>query len=748
MSVRTRISILLLIITAIFAGTLFTVRQRQAEFFREVAAAREKDWHTTVKAFLLRQEKPSEATVQELAADRPIAEALANNEAAPVDGTFPYRDKVPLSGTLDDRALKARGLHAVWLYRADGTLLHAHALPTAAQALDRQPLPGVDVRALVARSPNPHFFFDLPGSAADGAARVFVEVRGAPVLESVTATNATPRVVGYFFAGCLFGQQEVAEMPLLRAEDHIELTSPLDTPSKETPETMTHPAMLRDWADRAIGQLVITNDSRELTNLQASRETWFWIIVSAAVVGFIILFTSLSHSIVQPLKLMGKGLDERNVASLASLAREKSEFGELARLIQDYFEQSTALAIEFQKRVQTQDALRTSDEMLRHSQKMEAVGRLAGGVAHDFNNLLTAIIGYAALLRARLAHDAAGSEQAELIHQAGEQAAGLTRQLLAFSRKQLLQPRLIDLNAIVRNLQRLLQRIIGEHIEIQTAAESTGGCVLADPGQIEQVIVNLGVNARDAMPRGGRLLIRTVDAELNGASPEVDLTAGAYIAIEVTDTGEGMDAETKARIFEPFFTTKGPGKGTGLGLATVYGIVRQSGGAIAVDSERGRGTTFRIYLPRQEGVPESMESAPAHAPKRAGTETVLVVEDEEIVRELVCEVLRGEGYRVAGTDRGSEALRLVREELKVVDLLISDVVMPEMNGAVVARRVRELSPQARVLFVSGYSESDMLDQGLEALSFQVMQKPFTPTALARKVREVLDGAEAPQAVSG
>jgi two-component system, cell cycle sensor histidine kinase and response regulator CckA len=395
---------------------------------------------------------------------------------------------------------------------------------------------------------------------------------------------------------------------------------------------------------------------------------------------------------------------------------------------------------EMQGRTAALEALRSSDEMLRHSQKLEAVGRLAGGVAHDFNNLLTAIIGYASLLRARFAGDSAAREQADLIHQAGEQAAGLTRQLLAFSRKQILQPKLIDLNAVVCNLQRLLQRIIGEHIEISTEPRALAGCVLADPGQVEQVVVNLGVNARDAMPGGGRLTSRTVDAEILGATPELDLAAGHYIAIEVTDTGEGMDPETKSRIFEPFFTTKGPGKGTGLGLATVYGIVKQSGGAIGVESERGRGTTFRIYFPRQEGVAEVMETAPVHVAKVTATETILVVEDEEIVRELVCEVLSAEGYRVSGTDRGSEALRMVREELTSVDLLISDVVMPEMNGAEVARRVREASPRVKVLFVSGYSEKDMADQGLGTLAFEVLQKPFTPTGLTKKVRQILDEA--------
>jgi signal transduction histidine kinase/ActR/RegA family two-component response regulator len=423
------------------------------------------------------------------------------------------------------------------------------------------------------------------------------------------------------------------------------------------------------------------------------------------------------------------------------LRKQKAEFGQLARLIDQFFAQQSSLVREMLERTAAEKALRESEEMLRHSQKMEAVGRLAGGVAHDFNNLLTAIIGYADLLRRRFAGQDGVRQPAELIHQAGEQAAGLTRQLLAFSRKQLLQPKVIDLNTIIANLHRLLQRIIGEHIEIVTELAKEAACVKADPGQIEQVIVNLGVNARDAMPRGGRLVIRTVHLEVDQDHPVPELSAGRFVAVEVTDTGEGMDAETRARIFEPFFTTKGAGKGTGLGLATVYGIVKQSHGAIVVESERGRGSTFRILLPHETGPVEVAVVAPAPAKAVALEESILVVEDEEIVRELVCEILRSHGYRVRATSRGSEALELARAEH--VDLLISDVVMPEMNGADVARGVHGVCPKAQVLFVSGYSENDMADQGLEILAFQVLQKPFTPDVLAKKVREVLDGAGRP-----
>jgi signal transduction histidine kinase len=726
MTVRHRILLTLLFVSVIFAGALFLVQQDQAEYFRKVVETREREWQQAVQRFLQRQERPAATLVFDLATDLDVVGALE----------FDRREK--LVEALDDRMLKSRGLHAVWIFRPDGTLLYAHALPAAVQQLEGRPLPGVDVASLLARDRQPHFHFELPPAPGEAGPGRFVEVRGALVEGKVANADGSPRVVGSLFAGCLFGRQEVAEMPLLHPADHVELLPVATRVPGETERTLSYSTPVRDWRGREIARLAVWNNSRELADLEALGQQHLLLMVACAFALFAMLFIALSRSILRPLTLIAKVLDEREIAPLAPLVGRSSELGALARLVRDHLQQSAALVLEMNRRIHTQNALRESDEMLRHSQKLEAVGRLAGGVAHDFNNLLTAIIGYAALLRQRLATDPVSREQAELIHQAGEQAAGLTRQLLAFSRKQHLQPRLIDLNAVIRNLQRLLQRIIGEHIEIVTEPGAATGCVRADPGQIEQVVINLGVNARDAMPRGGRLTIRTVDVVHTGEGAELELPAGDYVAIEVSDTGEGMDAETKSRIFEPFFTTKGPGKGTGLGLATVYGIIKQSGGGIVVESERGRGTTFRLYLPREEGTPEAIETAAPRLTSRRSTETVLVVEDEEIVRELVCEVLRAEGYRIVGTDRGSEAVRLVREELKTIDLLISDVVMPEMNGAAVAREIHALVPDARVLFVSGYSENDMADQGLGKLSFQVLQKPFTPVTLTMKVREVLD----------
>ena len=737
MPVRTRILLSLIVVSAIFVGAIWMVRLDQAEFFSTLVRKRTDEWTRSVKAFLESRKKPLAFAVEDLAADSGLVEALE------------YSDRAKLLKILDDNTLKSRGLHVAWGYLANGILLDSHSLDTAAKNLDHQPIPGVDVAvlaALPAASTGFHFYFELPEKSSESGQRQLVEVRGARALKKVENADGSPYVSGYFFAGCLLEPGEIATTPLPSPDDHLKLASAMAGHAGATERTMTHAEPLQDWKGRDIAQLIVSNDSDELTRLEGRGEWHLVVIVSAVVALLTILFAALSRSILRPLRWIHDAIEEDDLASIEPLARQKSEFGMLADLIRNHFKQRTALILEMNRRMETQQALRDSDEMLRHSQKLEAVGRLAGGVAHDFNNLLTAIIGYAALLRQRL-DDPAAREQAGLIHQAGEQAAGLTRQLLAFSRKQLLQPRLVDLNVVIRNLHRLLQRIIGEHIEILTEATSATGCVRADPGQIEQVIINLGVNARDAMPRGGRLTVRTVDLHLDGGAAEFELAAGDYVAIEVADTGEGMDAETRSRIFEPFFTTKGPGKGTGLGLATVYGIVKQSGGGIAVESEPGRGSTFRILLPQAHGTPDAAEGAVTPSPKPAGAESVLVVEDEEIVRELICEVLRAAGYRVNGTNCGSEALRIAREELEPVDLLISNVVMPGMNGAVVARRLHELKPKAKVLFVSGYSEKDIADQGLGTLAFEVMQKPFTPETLIRKVREVLDGTAAPAARS-
>jgi CheY-like chemotaxis protein len=371
---------------------------------------------------------------------------------------------------------------------------------------------------------------------------------------------------------------------------------------------------------------------------------------------------------------------------------------------------------------------------------MEAVGRLAGGVAHDFNNLLTAIIGYAELIATRTSSNSLAKQNAELIRKAGEQAAALTRQLLAFSRKQILQPKVIDLNTLVLEMEKLLRRVIGERFDLQAHPDAENGRVKADPSQLEQVVLNLGVNARDAMPRGGKLIIRTENVRLDGeTAPQIatTLVPGDYVMLSVTDTGAGMNEETKSHIFEPFFTTKGPGKGTGLGLATVYGIVRQTGGGISVESEPGKGSIFKIYLPLESAPVDFTRTPLMPVEKTDNFETVLVVEDEDIVRDLVCEVLEDQGYNVICARDGIEALNLAEDCDGPIHLLVTDVIMPNMNGHDLARKLSQLRPDMKVLYVSGYSDNEIGDHGLLDPRYELLQKPFTPQTLARKIREVI-----------
>ncbi len=380
------------------------------------------------------------------------------------------------------------------------------------------------------------------------------------------------------------------------------------------------------------------------------------------------------------------------------------------------------------------------EAQLRQAQKMEAVGRLAGGIAHDFNNLLTAILSYADFLLVSLGAEHPAREDAEEVRRAALKAADLTRQLLAFSRRQVLQPKLLDLNAIVGEIEKLLRRLIGEDVTLRTSLAGSLGVVRADPSQIEQVIVNLAVNARDAMPGGGTLTLETAnaDAEEVRGHGTVKVEPGSYVRLRITDTGEGMDAGTRARLFEPFFTTKEQGRGTGLGLATVYGIVKQSGGYIWVDSERGRGTSFTLYLPRVDAAASAAAQPAASRAAAAGEETILLVEDDQAVRDLCRRTLTGQGYRVLEAANGAEALRVAAEHHGPLDLLLTDIVMPGMNGRELAEALAATRPDTLCLFVSGYTEDSAVRHGAETSGLTFLQKPFSPTTLLGRVRDVLD----------
>jgi PAS domain S-box-containing protein len=386
---------------------------------------------------------------------------------------------------------------------------------------------------------------------------------------------------------------------------------------------------------------------------------------------------------------------------------------------------------------------RSLEEQLRQSQKLEAVGQLAGGVAHDFNNLLTVITGYSDLSLRRLDKDNPLRSNLEEIKKAGERAASLTRQLLAFSRKQVLQPKVLQLNAIVADVDKMLRRLIGEDIDPLTLLEPSLGQIKADPGQIEQVLLNLAVNARDAMPQGGKLTIETANVYLDNqyVRRHSAIQPGNYVMLAVSDTGCGIDAETQTRMFEPFFTTKEQGKGTGLGLSTVYGIVNQSGGNIWVYSEVGKGTTFKIYLPRIDGATKMNEARDPLAELPQGRETVLLTEDEEQVRKMIRMILEMNGYHVLEASGGDEALALYKQHEGQIDLVMTDVVMPQMSGRELAQSLEILHPGIKVLYMSGYTDDAIVRHGLLDQEIAFLQKPFTPDALMRKMREVLDAPQ-------
>lgn len=425
------------------------------------------------------------------------------------------------------------------------------------------------------------------------------------------------------------------------------------------------------------------------------------------------------------LKLSRK--DGHSIDAAVWTAHVRDDFGNIVASMNLVSDQSDRLQLE---------------EKFRHSQKMEAVGSLAGGVAHDFNNILTIIEGNNDLLSRNLSGDSTLREYVGEVHQAVLRAASLTRQLLAFSRKQVLEPKILDLNELVANLEKLLVRLIGEDVSLSCVLGLKLGSVMADAGQIEQVLMNLAVNARDAMPLGGKLTIETRNVELDVSytCAYSDLQPGRFVLLAVSDTGTGMDEATKARIFEPFFTTKAVGKGTGLGLATIYGIVKQSGGHVAVYSELNRGSTFKVYLPRVDDsfMHDAHEKASMHSVAVEGSETILLAEDESSVRLLTCRVLEQHGYRVLEARDGADALRVAAEFEGRIDLLITDVVMPVISGSELAEQLVRIRSGIRVLYLSGYTDDAVVRHGVIHSEMSFLQKPFSPDGLARKVREVLD----------
>jgi nitrogen-specific signal transduction histidine kinase len=384
-------------------------------------------------------------------------------------------------------------------------------------------------------------------------------------------------------------------------------------------------------------------------------------------------------------------------------------------------------------------ARRALEEQYHQAQKMEAIGQLAGGVAHDFNNLLTVILGFSEMLLADLNPDDPRQGDIADIHSAGMRGAGLTRQLLAFSRREIIEPKLLDLNVVAADMLTMLKRLIEENVTVVLGLRPEPAFVTADRGQVEQIVLNLALNARDAMPRGGTLTIETANAELDEryVKTHVAVKPGPYVVLTVTDTGTGMTPQVQARLFEPFFTTKGLGRGTGLGLATVHGIVARSGGSVDVSSEVGKGTSFRVYFPRADAAEIVVDASPTVARRRGGPETVLVVEDEEVVREVAARLLQRQGYRVLVAANADEALQLFEQHASI-DVLLTDVVMPGASGPELTRELAERRPGLKAIYMSGYTDEAIAQHGVLNPGIALLRKPFTSETLGRKIREVLD----------
>jgi len=720
MKVQTKITLLLLLVVATFLVGLWAFRVYDRRKFTRIAQERETERKESFETFLETDGEPLKTLAEYDAYWDQMVFAIAKNDQKW------FAENVNVSTLLGYKA------NAAWIYNIGRQLIYSK--DSADGTPPELAIPEEAFTKIFAAEPFGHFFVKVGED-------VF-EIRAATVHGSKDLGRQTP-LQGYLFVGRLWNDEALKQMSTF-SSNHIALL-PVDQQIQDVRNDsqnglIVFTQILKTWDGKPLAQLIVRNESPVVRELNKSSERLWLAFCLFALVVPLLLSSLLVRWVSQPLRLIMASLKRNDPKPIEKMCLDHSEFGELARTTQKFFEQRDNLIREMEERRATEEALRKSEEELRHSQKMEAVGRLAGGVAHDFNNLLTAIIGYAELISTRTSSNTLARQNADLIRKAGEQAATLTRQLLAFSRKQILQPKVIDLNALVVEMEKLLRRVIGERFDLQSHPEAESGRVKADPSQIEQVVLNLGVNARDAMPQGGKLVIRTSNVRLDVESAgkiAASLKPGDYVVLSVTDTGAGMDEETKSHIFEPFFTTKGPGKGTGLGLATVYGIVRQTGGGISVESAPNQGSTFRIYLPQVTAPVDFAKTAAPPIEKSANFETVLVVEDEEIVRELVCEVLTEQGYNVLCAHDGLDALQIAGKFDNTIHLLVTDVIMPNMNGHELATKLSSLRPQMKILYVSGYSDNDIGDHGVLDPRFELLQKPFTPQTLARKIRDVI-----------
>ena len=632
--------------------------------------------------------------------------------------------------TLDLDTLASFRANALWVYKPDSSLAYS-TTNLEIKDLEDLPVPQSALHEIVTHGERSHFFVN----SANGP----IEVRGSPIYFSSTIKrNKNKNVQGYYFVGVAWNQSYTLYLSKLLESEIIvhPATYQADMEAKQGIKNgfFSFTRSLNGWDGKPMMQIVVRTESPILLQLEKSFDRHFALLIVFASTILFLLYITLWKWITQPLKHISESLRNQNTNALKEIQNDRSEFGDLKKLIQDFFKQKSDLQDEINHRKEMEVSRFRLEEQLRQSQKMEAIGLLAGGVAHDFNNILMAIIGYSDLLRLKLPTKDPLLQDAEQIHKSAQQGASLTRQLLAFSRQQVIEPKVFNLNSVLKDLEYMLPRLIGAHIEVSLQLEPKLGSLKADAGQLEQVMMNLVLNARDAMPLGGKLVIQTSNLTLDRehALDHDEIPSGHYVQLSVTDNGCGMDEETKSRIFDPFFTTKEIGKGTGLGLSTVYGIVKQSGGHIGVTSAPGQGSTFFLCFPRVDEPVRIIPSSGIYN-RSSGSETILLVDDNELVRTAIKSILEISGYKVLVARQSAEAIELSNSCQETIHLLITDIVMPQMSGRKLAEFIVLHRPLIKTLFMSGYTGDETITQGTAFL-----QKPVTMKALLQKIQELLD----------
>ncbi len=725
MSVRSKIFLSLGIVVLLFAAGLFWIQWLDSREFQRVTGAQQAGRAEAFDQFLEQNGQPLASFVRDQGASDGIAQATATGDRAWMEKNVP------------DSLLAEQGVQVLWVYDKERKLVHSRN-QLYADGLHEVPLPRSGFDEALGDDRVAHFFANTPAG--------LIEVRGATI-HAAGATGQSDTPVGYLFAGRIWSLEGLAEMSA-RSESVLALVDPKYALPRVDPGSgeMVFSKLLPGWDGAPVMRLTAQHRSPVLAHVaQVKMRQLIWLAMFLATILLVFLY-ALRRWVWRPLGLLAASMRTDSLEVLRPLENERGEVGELSRLITAFFLQRASLLEESRAVRLVEKAAEADSEKVRGEEKMEAIGRLAGGVAQDFSNLLTVIVGYAALLRNKLSNLSLPVQETEVILTAGKRAGLLTRQLLAFSQKQVLHPQVVDLNRLVAETELQIARIVGEQVEVRIRADARQGQVRADPAQLEQVLLNLAANAGDAMPKGGVLTITTGDTVVSEPlkmEQGAVLQSGRYITLEMADTGGGMDPATAAQMFEPFFTTKPPGEGTGLGLATVYGIVAQSGGRISASTTEGEGTTFLIHFPLETAAVEEPEPVVEVTSQESRGETILVLADDGSMRDLISAVLEDRGYKVMAPANEAAALALAAEHSGDLYLAVCDTGMAADARERILQAVRNGRPALKVLYVSGYIDPAINPDTARISPNLVVDKPFTSDELATRVRRLLDSNQGP-----